>query len=90
MQRPGPSRRLLRAVAASVGDLKAITAALIDAMPDDRTEPTEGDEECDAEGGPWAQPTQVQPGFVVDLVSAASRITPELGLRATERASPRQ
>jgi hypothetical protein len=82
---------LLRAVAASVGDPKAITAALIDAIPGDRTEPTEGDEECDAEGAPWAQPTQVQPGFVVDLVSAASRIAPELALRAAERvlASPK-
>jgi hypothetical protein len=74
---------LLRAVAASVGDLKAIAAALIDAMPGDSTKRAEGD--------PWTRPTPVKPGFVVDLLSAASRIDPELALRATERvlASPK-
>jgi predicted 2-oxoglutarate/Fe(II)-dependent dioxygenase YbiX len=82
---------LLRAVAASVGDLKAIADALIDALPGDSTEPVEGDEEDDAEDASWAQPPPVEPGFVVDLVSAASRIAPELALRATERvlASPK-
>ena len=74
---------LLRAVAAPVGDLKAIAAALIDAMPSDSTKPAEGD--------PWTRPTPVEPGFVVDLLSATSRIDPELAMRAMERllASPK-
>jgi hypothetical protein len=74
---------LLRAVATPLGDLKAIAAALIDAMPGDSTKRAEGD--------PWTRPSPVKPGFVVDLLSAASRIDPELALRATERvlASPK-
>jgi predicted 2-oxoglutarate/Fe(II)-dependent dioxygenase YbiX len=74
---------LLRAVAAPVGDLEAIAAALIDALPGDSTK--------EAEGDPWTRPSPVKPGFVVDLLSAASRIDPELAMRATQRvlASPK-
>ncbi len=81
---------LLRVVAASVGDLEAIAAALIDAMPGDSTKAVD-DEEDDEADVSWARPARVQPGFVVDLVSAASRVAPELALRATERvlASPK-
>ena len=81
---------LLRVVAASIGDLKAIAAALIDAMPGNSTELAQSDEERDAEGATWAQPTQVQPEFVIDLVSAVSRIAAELALRATSASLPRQ
>jgi predicted 2-oxoglutarate/Fe(II)-dependent dioxygenase YbiX len=74
---------LLRAVVAPVGDIEVIAAALIDAMP--------GDSNKRAEGDPWTEPTRVKPGFVVALLSAASRIDPELAMRATERvlASPK-
>jgi hypothetical protein len=74
---------LLRVVAAALGDLKAIAAALIDAMP--------GDSTMQAEGDPWTRPTPVKPDFVGDLLCAASCIDPELALRATERvlASPK-
>ena len=68
---------LLRSVAARVGDLEPIAAALIDAMP--------GDTSNRAEADPWTRPRTVGPGFLVDLLTAASRIDPELAMRATER-----
>jgi hypothetical protein len=76
---------LLRSVAAPLGvmgDLERIGAALIDTMPGDRKR-----EEVD----PWRRPVAVKPGFVVDLLTAASRIDAGLAERAIERvlASPK-
>ena len=71
---------LLRCVAApmgAMGDLGRIGAALIDAMPGDPAKREEVD--------PWTRPTSVKPGFVVDLLTAASRIDAGLAARAIER-----
>ena len=71
---------LLRSVAApmgAMGDLGRIGAALIDAMPGDPTKREEVD--------PWTRPTSVRPGFVVDLLTATSRIDAGLAARAIER-----
>ena len=71
---------LLRSVAAAIGspgDLERIGAALIDAMPGATTKREEVD--------PWTRPSSVKPGFVVDLLTATSRIDAALAIRATER-----
>ena len=71
---------LLRSVAAPIGamgDLGRIGAALIDAMPGDPAKRKEVD--------PWTRPTSVRPGFVVDLLTATSRIDAGLAARAIER-----
>ncbi len=71
---------LLRSVSAPMGgmdDLARIGAALIDAMPGDPTRREEID--------PWMRPRSVSPGFVVDLLTATSRIDAGLAARATER-----
>ena len=60
---------LLRCVAAPTGvtgDLDQIGAALIDALPGD---PTKREQVVT-----WTRPTPVKPGFVVDLLTATSRI----------------
>ena len=70
---------LMRAVAAStgtIGDLKQIAAALIDALPGDPTKR----EQLDA----WIRPNPVKPGFIVDLLTATSRIDSGLAARAIE------
>ncbi len=77
---------LLRSVAAptgALGDLERIGAALIDAMPGDTTKREEVK--------PWMRPKSVKPGFVVDLLTAASRIDAGLAARSIERllASPK-
>jgi hypothetical protein len=71
---------LLRSVAApigAVGDLGRIGAALIEAMPGDLTKRNEVDF--------WARPKSVRPDFVVDLLTATSRIDAGLAARAIER-----
>ncbi len=71
---------LLRCVAAptgAMGDLERIAVALIDAMPSDPTKREVVD--------PWTRPTSVRPGFVVDLLTATSRIDAGLAERAIER-----
>ena len=70
---------LLRCVVApmgATGDLEQIAAALIDALPGD---PTRREEV-----GTWTRPTPVTPGFVVDLLTATSRIDAGLAARAIE------
>jgi hypothetical protein len=70
---------LLRCVAAptgATGDLEQIGVALVDALPGDPTER----EQVDA----WTRPTPVKPGFVVDLLTATSRIDAGLATRAVE------
>jgi predicted 2-oxoglutarate/Fe(II)-dependent dioxygenase YbiX len=70
---------LVRCVAAptgATGDLEQIGAALIDALPG---EPTRREEI-----GTWSRPTPVTPGFVVDLLTATSRIDAGLAARAIE------
>jgi len=70
---------LLRCVAApmgTTGDLGQISVALIDALPGD---PTRREEV-----GTWTRPTPVTPGFVVDLLTATSRIDAGLAARAIE------
>jgi hypothetical protein len=71
---------LLRCVAApngASGDLGRIGDALIDAMPGDPTNREEVNH--------WTRPESVRPGFVVDLLTATSRIDLGLSLRAIER-----
>ncbi len=71
---------LLRSVAAPMGamvDLGRIAAALIDAMPGDPTRQEQVD--------PWGRPKSVRPGFVVDLLTATSRIDAGLASHAIER-----
>lgn len=71
---------LLRCVAmpmGSTGDLKQVGAALIDALPGGPTERGQVDA--------WTRPTPVKPGFVVDLLTATSRIDAGLAARAIER-----
>jgi hypothetical protein len=70
---------LLHCVAAPAGtacDLMQIGAALIEALPGPPTERQETD--------PWARPVSVKPGFVVDLLTATSRIDAALASRAIE------
>ncbi|RWK27966.1 2OG-Fe(II) oxygenase [Mesorhizobium sp.] len=70
---------LMRCVAAptgSVGDAAKIGAALIDVMP--------GDPAKRAKLDPWTRPASVRPGFVVDLLTATSKIDAGLAARAIE------
>jgi hypothetical protein len=70
---------LLRCVAGptgATGDLEQIGAALIDALPGDPAKR----EQIDT----WTGPTPVKPGFVVDLLTATSRIDTGLAARAIE------
>ena len=71
---------LLRCVAAPTGapgDLRQIGAALIDALPGDPAKREQVDT--------WSRrPTAVKPGFVVDLLTATSRIDAGLAARAIE------
>jgi hypothetical protein len=70
---------LLRCVAsqaAFAGDVMQIGVALIDALPGDPARPTTLN--------PWVRPEPVRPGFVVDLLTAASRIDTGLAARAIE------
>jgi 2OG-Fe(II) oxygenase superfamily len=70
---------LLRCVAAptgTTGDLEQIGVALIDALPGD---PTKREQV-----GTWTRPTPVKPGFVVDLLTATSRIDAALAARAID------
>jgi hypothetical protein len=70
---------LLRCVAeprGATGDLEQVGAALIDALP--------GDPAKQVQVSTWARPTPVKPGFVVDLLTATSRINAGLAARAIE------
>jgi len=71
---------LLRCVAAPTGapgDLRQIGAALIDALPGDPAKREQVDT--------WSRrPTAVKPDFVVDLLTATSRIDARLAARAIE------
>ena len=67
---------MLRCVAAPTGDLEQIGVALIEALPGG---PTRREEV-----GTWTQPTPVRPGFVVDLLTATSRIDAGLAAHAIE------
>lgn len=64
------------APAGAVGNLEQIGTALIDALP--------GDAMGRADAGTWARPKPVKPGFVVDLLTATSRIEVGLATRAIE------
>jgi len=70
---------LLRCVAPptdSVGAAAQVGAALIDVLPGDPARPVEFD--------PWVRPRSVRPGFVVDLLTATSKIDAGLAARAIE------
>jgi hypothetical protein len=70
---------LLRCVAAPppfAGDRVQIGAALIDVLPGDPAKP--------AESTSWARSEPVTPGFVIALLTAASRIDAGLAVRAIE------
>ncbi|MGB6400041.1 MAG: 2OG-Fe(II) oxygenase [Bradyrhizobium sp.] len=70
---------LLRCVAAptgATGDLEQICVAVIEALPGDPTERKQVDT--------WTRPMPVKPGFVVDLLTATSRIDAGLAGRALE------
>jgi 2-oxoglutarate-Fe(II)-dependent oxygenase superfamily protein len=70
---------VLRCVAAPAGttcDLMQIGAALIEALPGPPTRRQEVD--------PWTRPVPVKPAFVVDLLTATSRIDEGLAARAIE------
>jgi hypothetical protein len=60
----------------ATGGLEQIGAALIDALPGDLTKREQV--------GTWTRPTPVKPGFVVDLLTATSRIDAGLAARAIE------
>ena len=62
----------------TTGDLEQIGAALVDASPGD---PAKREE---VGIGSWARPSPVKPGFVVDLLTATSRIGAGLAARAIE------
>jgi hypothetical protein len=71
---------LLRCVAAPkgvTGDLEQIGATLTDALPGDPTK-------REQVGTTWTRPVRVKPGFVVDLLTATSRIDAGLAARAIE------
>jgi hypothetical protein len=70
---------LLRCVAApgTTGELERIGAALVDALPGD---PTKREEQA----GMRIRPTPVKPAFVVDLLTATSRIDAGLAARGIE------
>ena len=70
---------LLRCAAAPThfaGDVAEIGAALTDVLPGDPAKP--------AESAGWARPTPIRPRFVVDLLTATSRIDAGLATRAIE------
>jgi hypothetical protein len=70
---------LLRCVAApagATGDLEQIGVALIDALPGDPTKRGQVDT--------WTRQMPVKPGFVVDVLTATSRIDSGLAARAFE------
>jgi hypothetical protein len=70
---------LLRCVAeprGTTGDLEQVGAALIDALP--------GAPAKQVQVSTWARPAPVKPGFVVDLLTATSRIDAGLAARAIE------
>jgi hypothetical protein len=70
---------VLRCVAAPAGrrcDLMQIGAALIEALPGPPTRHQEPD--------PWGRPAPVKPAFVVDLLTATSRVDAGLAARAIE------
>ena len=70
---------LLRCVAAptgATGDLEQICVALIEALPGDPTKRKQVDT--------WTRPMPVKPGFVVDLLTATSRIDAGLAGRTLE------
>jgi predicted 2-oxoglutarate/Fe(II)-dependent dioxygenase YbiX len=69
-------QRCVAAPTGATGDLEQIGAALIEALPGDPTK----HERVDT----WTRPTPVKPGFVVDLVTATSRIDAGLAARAIE------
>lgn len=74
---------LLRCVMAPTGvtgDLEQIGVTLIDALPGDPTKREQVDT--------WTRPTPVKPGFVVDLLTATSRIDAGLAARAIEHLLP--
>jgi hypothetical protein len=60
----------------ATGNPVRIGAALIDALPGDPAKPTALDL--------WGRPEPVTPGFVVDLLTATSRIDAQLAARAVE------
>jgi hypothetical protein len=64
------------APAGAAGDLVRIGAALIDTLPGAPARP--------GEASTWTRPTPVKPGFVVDLLTAASRIDAGLAARTIE------
>ncbi|WFU40077.1 2OG-Fe(II) oxygenase [Bradyrhizobium sp. CB82] len=68
-------RRCVAAKMGTTGDLVRIGAALIDALPGAPTR---------EEVGTWTRPTPMSPGFVVDLLTATSRIDAGLAARAIE------
>ena len=75
---------LLRCVAAPADtafDLAQIGAALIDALPGDPARPEQADTSSVDD---WRRPKPVKPGFVVDLLTATSRIDVALAARAVE------
>jgi hypothetical protein len=67
---------MMRCVAAPTGDLEQIGVALTEALPGGPTRRKEV--------GTWTQPTPVRPGFVVDLLTATSRIDAGLAAHAIE------
>jgi hypothetical protein len=70
---------VLRCVAAPAGttcDLMQIGAALIEALPGPPTRRQEVD--------PWTRPVPMKPAFVIDLLTATSRVDKELAARAIE------
>lgn len=69
-------QRCVAAPRGTTGDLEQVGAALIDALP--------GDPRRREEVGTWVRPSPVKPGFVVDLLTASSRIDVGLAVRAAE------
>jgi hypothetical protein len=70
---------LLRCVTApkgTTGDIEQIGAALLEVLP--------GSSTGRQEAGPWPRPTPVKAGFVVDLLTATSRIDAGLAAQAIE------
>ncbi|MGB8401843.1 2OG-Fe(II) oxygenase [Bradyrhizobium sp.] len=69
-------RRCGAAPTGATGDLEQIGAAMIDALPGDPAKREQVDT--------WTRPAQVKAGFVVDLLTATSRINAGLAARAIE------
>jgi predicted 2-oxoglutarate/Fe(II)-dependent dioxygenase YbiX len=68
--------RCVAAPTGATGDLEQICIALIEALPGDPTKRKQVDT--------WTRPMPVKPGFVVDLLTATSRIDAGLAGRALE------